>query len=132
MTNQNFFKKNKILPVDRFFNNVLFDEKKGYYTSKVSFGRKGDFITAPGISNLFSETIGIWIITAWNAMGQPKKFNLVELGPGDGNLTKVLIKTFKKFPEFEKSLKIYLYEKSVFLKSLQKKNQIKIKSETIY
>ena len=122
MTNQNFFKKNKILPVDKFFNNVLFDKKKGYYTSKVSFGRKGDFITAPGISYLFSETIGIWIITAWNAMGQPKKFNLVELGPGDGNLIKVLIKTFKKFPKFEKSLKIYLYEKSDFLKSLQKKN----------
>ena len=128
MTYQNFFKKNKILPVDKFFNNVLFDKKKGYYTSKVPFGRKGDFITAPGISNLFSETIGIWIITAWSAMGQPKKFNLVELGPGDGNLTKILIKTFKKFPEFNKSIKIYLYEKSNFLKSLQKKKYTRSKN----
>ena len=50
---------------------------------------KGDFITAPGISYLFSEIIGIWIISTWHTMGKPKKFNFVELGPGDGTLTKI-------------------------------------------
>ena len=54
-------------------------------------------------------------------MGKPKRFNFIELGPGDGSLTKVLINTLKKFPEFNKAIKIYLYEKSNFLKKLQKK-----------
>tara|TARA_S200000501_G_scaffold169173_1_gene159341 strand:+ start:559 stop:1623 length:1065 start_codon:yes stop_codon:yes gene_type:complete len=120
--NQNFFKKAKTLPVDKFFNNVLFDKKNGYYSSKVSFGYGGDFLTAPGISNLFSETIGIWIVSTWNSLGQPKRLNLIELGPGDGSLVKILIKTFEKFPKFNKSIKIYLYEKSNLLKNLQKKN----------
>ena len=51
-----------------------------------------------------------------------KKFNIVELGPGDGSLTKILLKTFQKFPLFNKSTNIFLYEKSNLLKKLQKKN----------
>ena len=112
ISNQNFFNKSRTLPVDNFIENVLFDKKKGYYSSKIPFGYKGDFLTSPGISNLFSETIGIWIISTWQSLGKPKKFNLVELGPGDGSLTKILVKTFEKFPTFNKSTKIYLYEKS--------------------
>ena len=46
--------------------------KKFYYTTKVPFGRTGDFLTAPGISNLFSEIIGIWLISTWNTLGKPK------------------------------------------------------------
>ena len=123
-SSQNFFAKNKILPVDKFFENVLFDKKNGYYSSKIPFGLNGDFITAPGISSLFSEMIAIWFISTWEILGKPKKFNIVELGPGNGNLMKVLIKTFEKFPEFNKSIKIFLYEKSKKLKNYQKK-QIK-------
>ena len=55
ISNQNFFHNTKILPVDKFFENVLFDKKIGYYSSKSPFGNKGDFITSPGVSNLFSE-----------------------------------------------------------------------------
>ena len=122
MSKNKYFFKKKILPVDKFFEQVLFDKKKGYYSTKFPFGKKGDFITAPGISYLFSEIIGIWIISTWHTMGKPKKFNLVELGPGDGTLTKILIKTFKKFPEFNKTINFFLYEKSEILKKLQKKN----------
>ena len=122
MLKKNFFNNAKILPVDKFFENVLFDKKKGYYTSKIPFGSEGDFLTAPGVSNLFSEIIGIWLISTWNILGKPKKFNIVELGPGDGSLTKVLIETFKRFPEFNKSVNIFLYEKSELLRNLQKKN----------
>ena len=88
-SSQNFFAKNKILPVDKFFENVLFDKKNGYYSSKIPFGLNGDFITAPGISSLFSEMIAIWFISTWEILGKPKKFNIVELGPGNGNLMKV-------------------------------------------
>ena len=120
--NLNFFKKLKKLPVDVFFQNVLYDNKFGYYNSKYPFGQEGDFLTSPKISNLFSEMIAIWIISSWELFGKPKLFNIVELGPGDGDLTKILLKTFKKFPEFNLAKKIYLYEKSHHLKKIQQEN----------
>ncbi len=122
ISNQNFFCNTKSLPVDKFIESVLFNKKIGYYSSKIPFGKKGDFLTAPGISNLFSEIVGIWLVSTWNTLGKPKKFNIVELGPGDGNLTKILLRTFKKFPKFNKATDIFLYEKSNLLKKLQKKN----------
>ena len=121
-SNLKFFKKKKYLPVDIFFQNVLYDEKFGYYASKQPFGKKGDFITAPKISNLFSEIIAIWIISTWTSFGKPKIFNIIELGPGDGCLTKILLEVSKRFPEFNSAKRIYLYELSNFLINLQKKN----------
>jgi NADH dehydrogenase [ubiquinone] 1 alpha subcomplex assembly factor 7 len=121
-SNLKFFKKKKSLPVDELFQNVLYDKKIGYYATKQPFGKTGDFITAPKISILFSEIIAIWMISAWQIFGKPKNFNIVELGPGDGSLTKVLIKVFEKFPDFNKAKKIYLYEVSNLLKKFQKKN----------
>ena len=121
-SNSKFFKKKKSLPVDEFFQNVLYDKKDGYYAIKEPFGKKGDFITAPNISNLFSEIIAIWIISVWQIFGKPKNLNIVELGPGDGSLTKTLLQVFKKFPDFNAAKKIYLYEISNFLKNIQKKN----------
>ncbi len=112
----------KPLPVDDFIEKILYEPKIGYYSSKDPFGKNGDFITSPTISNLFSEIIGIWLVSAWEKMGKPKIFNFVELGPGDGSLTKVIISTLKNFPELNKAIKIYLYEKSTFLKKLQKQN----------
>ena len=117
-----FFKKSKLLPVDKFFENVLYDNKSGYYASKLPFGEKGDFITSPKISSLFSEIIAIWIVSTWELFGKPKNFNIIELGPGDGSLTNVLLRSFKKFPEFDSVKKIFLYEKSNYLKKIQKKN----------
>ena len=121
-SNIKFFKNSKILPIDKFFKNVLYDNKFGYYKSKIPFGKEGDFVTSPKISFLFSEMIAIWIISTWELFGKPKNFNIVELGPGDGSLTNVLIKSFKKFPEFNSIKKIFLYEESNYLKKIQKKN----------
>jgi len=120
--NLKFFKSKKSLPIDKFFKNVLYDQKIGYYASKNPFGKNGDFITAPKISKLFSEIIAIWMISTWQIYGKPKKFNIVELGPGDGSLTKVLLEVFENFPEFNVAKKIYLYETSILLRNLQKKN----------
>ena len=66
--------------------------------------------------------VSIWIISTWEKFGKPKIFNVVELGPGDGSLTKVLLRSFKFFPEFNSCKKIYLYEERNYLKKLQKKN----------
>ena len=120
-SNQKFFKKSKFLPVDRFFENILYDNRFGYYATKQPFGREGDFITSPKVSNLFSEVIAIWLINTWENLGKPKKFNFVELGPGDGSLAKTLLDTFKKFSEFNSIKKMYLYEKSNYLKKVQKR-----------
>ena len=121
-SNLNFFKKSKTLPVDKFFENVLYDKKFGYYSSKNPFGKEGDFITAPKISKLYSEMIGIWLVSTWEIFGKPKNFNIVELGPGDASLTKVLFEVFERFPEFNLVKNIYLYETSQLLKIKQKNN----------
>ena len=121
-TNSKFFKGSKFLPIDKFFQNVLYDETFGYYNSKFPFGKEGDFTTSPKISNLFSEIIAIWIISTWEKIGKPKNINIVELGPGDGSLTKVLLDVFKKFKIFDNSKKLYLYEISPMLRGIQKRN----------
>ena len=114
-------KLKKLIPVDEFIETVLYEPNIGYYTKKIPFGSQGDFITAPIISNLFSEIITIWVVSVWEKLGMPKNFNFVELGPGDGSLIKVFINTIKKFPELNNSINIYLYEKSELLKNIQKK-----------
>ena len=118
----NFFRKSKDLPLDKFLNYILYDKKYGYYSKKYPFGNKGDFITAPFISKIFSEIISIWMISTWELFGKPDSFNIVELGPGDGSFIKVFLEVSKKFPQFNSSKQIFLYEKSKSLQLLQKKN----------
>ena len=115
--------------LDNFIDSALYDKNYGYYTKKNPFGKKGDFITAPIISPLFSEIILIWVISYWISLGKPKKFSFVELGPGNGALCKTFSRTLKKFPEFEKSVKIYLLEKSERLIKIQKSL---IKDKNVY
>ena len=86
------------------------------------FGINGDFTTAPNISRLYSEMIAIWTISFWESLGSPKQFNLIELGAGNGEMMKVLIESFKKFPSFINSCNIFIYEKSPKLTREQKKN----------
>ena len=115
-------KKKTLLPVDQFIEKALYDKDNGYYMKKNPFGSKGDFITSPGITILFSEMIAIWIISFWEKLDYPKKFNLVEMGGGNGEMMKTLLNTFKRFPKFNSSCKISILEKSNYLKKIQKKN----------
>ena len=84
------------------------------------FGKEGDFITSPMISNLFGEMLAIWCVAFWEYIGKPSKILLVELGPGDGSLIKSLLKTFMQFRNFYNSLEINLLEISDTLKAIQK------------
>ena len=120
-------KENYNLPLDKFINLSLYDKKNGYYMKKKSFGKEGDFITAPNISRLFSEMIAIWIINFWQSLGSPKKFNLVELGAGNGEMMKVLIESFQNFPSFLNSCNLIIHEKSPSLIKIQKKKLVKTK-----
>ena len=114
-------KKKNILSLDKFIFKSLYDKKNGYYMKKNPFGKKGDYITSPSISILFSEMIAVWIISFWENLGSPKKFNLIELGAGNGEMMKDMVATFQKFPLFERSCKINILEKSKYLKEIQKK-----------
>jgi cyclopropane-fatty-acyl-phospholipid synthase len=95
---------------------------------KDPFGKEGDFITAPNITRVFSEIIAIWVITFWKSIGSPKKFNLLELGAGNGEMMKVIIHTIKNFPECFNACSFIIHEKSNFLINKQKEN---LKSEKI-
>jgi len=116
----NTLKEKKSIPLDQFINIALYDKKSGYYMKKNPFGKEGDFITSPSISNLFGEMLAIWCVAFWKHIGKPKKILLVELGPGDGSLCAVLLKTFKQFKDFYNSLEINLLEISNKLKAIQK------------
>jgi NADH dehydrogenase [ubiquinone] 1 alpha subcomplex assembly factor 7 len=114
-------KKSFNIPLDKFIDLSLYDKKFGYYMKKNPFGKEGDFITAPNISRLFSEMIAIWILSFWQSLGSPKKFNLIELGAGNGELMRVLIESFQNFPIFLNSCNFIIHEKSPLLIQMQKK-----------
>jgi len=118
----------KDLPLDQFIDFALYDKVNGYYMKKNPFGKEGDFITAPNITRLFSEIIAIWVLTFWKSIGSPKKFNLLELGAGNGEMMKVIIETLKNFPECFNNCSFQIHEKSEFLK---KRQQLNLKSENI-
>ena len=114
--------KSTSLPLDKFIEWALYNKDSGYYMKKNPFGKEGDFITAPNITRLFSEIIAIWVITFWKSVGSPKKFNLLELGAGNGEMTKVIIETLKNFPDCFNACSFLIHEKSNFLINQQKKN----------
>jgi len=121
-------RKNNILTIDKYIYKALYNSKSGYYMKSNPFGKNGDYITAPNISILFSEMIAIWIVLFWENLECPKKFNLIELGAGNGEMMKQIIKTFDRFPLFKNCCKINILEKSTFLKKIQKQ---KLKNKNI-
>jgi cyclopropane-fatty-acyl-phospholipid synthase len=114
--------KKSSLPLDKFIEFALYDKSDGYYMKKNPFGKKGDFITAPNITRIFSEIIAIWVITFWKSIGSPKHFNLLEFGAGNGKMMRVIIETLKNFPKCFNSCNFFIHEKSSFLINLQKQN----------
>ena len=108
------------MPIDRYMGLCLGHPVHGYYMSRDPFGEQGDFMTAPEISQIFGELIGVWCAAAWDAMGRPAQFNLVELGPGRGTLMADILKAAKVMPGFREAARIHLIEMSPILRKLQK------------
>jgi len=113
--------KKNFLPLDKFINKALYNSKNGFYMKNNPFGNKGDFITSPNISILFSEMLSIWTISFWKNLKCPKKVNFIELGSGNGQMIYDMINSFKNFPKFYQSCKFIILEKSPHLKKVQKK-----------
>jgi NADH dehydrogenase [ubiquinone] 1 alpha subcomplex assembly factor 7 len=108
------------MPIDRYMGLCLGHPVHGYYMKRDPFGEQGDFMTAPEISQIFGELIGVWCAATWNAMGKPAQFNLVELGPGRGTLMADILKAAKIMPGFRDAARIHLVEMSPILRKIQK------------
>lgn len=92
----------------------------GYYQKERVFGKDGDFITAPEVSQMFGEMLGLWVADRWTAMGSPSQFHLVELGPGRGTLMADMLRAASKVPGFEEAVQIHFIESSQQLRALQR------------
>ncbi len=97
----------------------LYDPAHGYYKKKDPLGRGGDFITAPEISQVFGELIGLWAGETWRLMGQPGGVRLIELGPGRGTLMADALRALRVLPAFLQCATVHLVETSVPLRAAQ-------------
>jgi NADH dehydrogenase [ubiquinone] 1 alpha subcomplex assembly factor 7 len=110
------------LPVDEFMRLCLAHPEHGYYRKQMPVGAAGDFITAPEISQVFGELIGLWAAEVWSAMGRPGAVHLVELGPGRGTLMADALRAVSKVaPAFRAALYVHLVEINPSLRQLQDK-----------
>ena len=87
--------KKKFIPLDTFIDFCLYKFKHSYYQKKNYFGHKGDFVTAPHISSIFSEMLSIWILLFYKKINEPKEINILELGPGDGTMAYDILSSLK-------------------------------------
>ena len=91
----------------------------GYYVTRDPLGARGDFITAPEVSQMFGELIGAWAAAVWRQMGAPRELRLIELGPGRGTLMADAMRAAKALPEFADALSVHLVETSPVLREAQ-------------
>jgi NADH dehydrogenase [ubiquinone] 1 alpha subcomplex assembly factor 7 len=106
--------------LDKFIELALY-ASNGYYLSKKPIGRKFDFITSPEISQMFGEIIGVYLLYNWKEKIN-SKFNLIELGPGNGTLFKDIERTAKILPNFFENANVNLIEINKELRKIQEKN----------
>jgi SAM-dependent MidA family methyltransferase len=97
----------------------LHDPQAGYYAARPALGEDGDFITAPLVSQMFGELIGLWAVEVWRSMGAPSPFVLAEAGPGDGTLMADLLRAARLDPDFIAAAQLWLVETSAPLRKRQ-------------
>ncbi len=108
------------MPVSRFMAEALTHPTLGYYANRDPFGQDGDFVTAPEISQMFGELIGLWCAHGWQQLGRPSAFLLVELGPGRGTLMADAVRACRGVPGFLDAADIRLVEVSPALRERQR------------
>ena len=105
--------------VAEFMRLALSHPEHGYYVTRDPLGAKGDFTTAPEISQMFGELIGLCLAQAWIDQGSPSPFRLVELGPGRGTLMADVLRATSQVPGFAEATDVHLVEASPVLRALQ-------------
>jgi NADH dehydrogenase [ubiquinone] 1 alpha subcomplex assembly factor 7 len=107
------------LPLARFMDAALNDPVHGYYRTRDPLGAAGDFVTAPEISQMFGELLGVWLAYTWQQMGSPGDALLVELGPGRGTLMGDALRATQRVPGFHESVTLHLVETNPVLRQAQ-------------
>jgi NADH dehydrogenase [ubiquinone] 1 alpha subcomplex assembly factor 7 len=107
------------ITVAEYMQACLQDPEHGYYVKQTAIGRAGDFITAPEVSQVFGELIGLWAAVVWQQMGAPSRVNFVELGPGRGTLMRDALRAASKSAAFFQALEVHLVEVNEGLAGLQ-------------
>jgi len=107
------------ISVAQYMTACLHDPDFGYYATRPAIGAEGDFITAPMISQMFGELIGVWAASAWELMGHPDEIRLIEMGPGDGTLMADILKTVRHADGFPRAADVWLVETSAPLRAIQ-------------
>ncbi len=97
----------------------LHDPKDGYYATRPNLGARGDFITAPLVSQMFGELIDLRAVEVWTRLGAPDRFRLVEVGPGDGTLMDDALRAARLAPGFLEACDLVLIEPSAPLREAQ-------------
>jgi NADH dehydrogenase [ubiquinone] 1 alpha subcomplex assembly factor 7 len=114
-----FIEGQEPLSIAQFMTMALHDPCDGYYATHDPIGAKGDFITAPEISQMFGELLGLWCVQAWRDQGSPSPARLVELGPGRGTLMADALRAARVDPEFLAGMEVVLVETSEKLRRQQ-------------
>ena len=107
------------MPLSDYMAECLLNPEHGYYTRAEPFGAAGDFITAPEISQMFGELLGLWLAQAWLDQGAPASFTLAELGPGRGTLMADVLRATKGVPGFHQAMSVHMVEASPRLRAIQ-------------
>jgi NADH dehydrogenase [ubiquinone] 1 alpha subcomplex assembly factor 7 len=109
------------LSVEAFMEACLSDSRAGAYASRQPIGATGDFVTAPEISQIFGELIGLWAVALWQSMGEPRTITVAELGPGRGTLMKDALRAWSAVPKFLDGVSVVLIEASPVMAETQRK-----------
>ena len=107
------------MPIAQYMATCLYHPIHGYYMTRDRFGAAGDFITAPEISQMFGELIGLWAAAVWRQMGSPENVRLIELGPGRGTMMADALRAAKVVPDFHSAIVVHLVELSPVMQQLQ-------------
>ncbi len=109
------------MPIAQYMRLCLTHPQYGYYINRDPFGAGGDFITAPEISQMFGEIVGLWLASVWQQLGAPENIRLIELGPGRGTMLIDAVRAAKAVPGFQAAIVLHLVEISPALQKVQER-----------
>jgi SAM-dependent MidA family methyltransferase len=107
------------MPVWRYMELCLMHPRYGYYVARDPLGREGDFVTAPEVSQMFGELLGLWAASVWKQMGSPQMLRLIEIGPGRGTMMADALRALRVLPPLYQALQVHMIDVNPVLRERQ-------------